>query len=163
PEELVAVPSSTPHVGGNNIPSEIAELMAWQLAEGAEVESYHEGRLFNSDLETLNHIVRLAQRMGVRLPPIRRSHTSYCITTNRFYNLFEPWGYEWGHKSAGKRIPQTILEAPIESQRAFIQALFDAEGHVGKTHCELTMASEQVIYTLQAMLRNFGVWARIRL
>ncbi len=72
------------------------------------------------------------------------------------------WGYEWGHKSAGKIVPQSVLEAPLESQRAFIQALFDAEGHVGKTHCELTMASEQVIYALQTMLRNFGVWARIR-
>jgi SNF2 family DNA or RNA helicase len=162
PEELVAVPSSTPHVGVKGIPTEIAELMAWQLAEGSEIEYYHEGRLFNSDLEILNHVVHLAQRMGVRLPPIRRSTTSYCITTNRLYSLFEPWGYKWGHKSAGKHVPQSILEAPIESQRAFIQALFDAEGHVGKTHCELTMASEQVVYALQAMLRNFGVWGRIR-
>jgi hypothetical protein len=162
PKELVAVPTSTPHVGGNNIPPEITELMAWQLAEGAEIEYYHEGRLFNSDPEILNHIVQLARRMGVNLPPIRRSSASYCITTSRLYSLFEPWGYEWGHKSARKHVPQSVLEAPIESQRAFIQALFDAEGHVNKTHCELTMASEQVVYALQTMLRNCGVWARIR-
>jgi len=161
-EELVAVPASTPHVGGNTIPAEIVELMAWQLSEGSEVEPFHRGCLFNTDLKVLDHIGHLAQQMGVKLPPIRRSRTSYRITTGRLHNLFEPWGYVWGHKSAGKRVPQSVLEAPIESQRVFIQALFDAEGHVGKEYCELTMASEQVIYALQTMLRNFGVWARIR-
>ena len=104
----------------------------------------------------------LADQMGVKLPPIRQSPTSYYVTTNRLYHLFEPWSYDWGRKSAGKRVPHSVLEAPIESQRAFIQALFDAEGHVGETHCELTMASEQIVYALKTLLRNFGVWARVR-
>jgi hypothetical protein len=162
PEELVAVPASTPHVGSNSIPTEIAELMAWQLAEGYEREYFRQGSFCNSDTQVLDHVASLAQRMGVKLPPFYPSRATYEITTNRLHQLFAPWGYTWGRKSAGKCVPQSILEAPIESQRAFIQALFDAEGHVGKTHCELTMASKQVIYALQTMLRNFGVWARIR-
>jgi hypothetical protein len=163
PEELVAVSASTPHVGSNDMSAEIAELIAWQLAEGHEREHFRQGCFCNSDVHVLDHFTNLAQRMGVKLPPFRPSGSAYVVTTNRLHHLFEPWGYEWGRKSACKRVPQSILEAPIESQRAFIQALFDAEGHVGRTHCELTMASKQVIYALQTMLRNFGVWARIRL
>jgi SNF2 family DNA or RNA helicase/intein/homing endonuclease len=161
-EDLVAVPASTLHVGNTSMPTEIAELMAWQLAGGAEAELFHQGRIVNSDLGALGRVAHLAEQMGVELPPIRRSATSYYLTTSRLYHLFEPWSYNWGRKSAGKHVPHSILEAPIESQRTFIQALFDAKGQVRTTHCELTMASEQVIYALKTMLRNFGVWTRVR-
>jgi SNF2 family DNA or RNA helicase/intein/homing endonuclease len=158
--DLVAVPSRTPHTGANAMPAEIAELMAWQLAEGYEFG--HSGRFYSADTAIMGRFCELARQVGVALWEPRWDRTSLCVGTGGLYDVFKPWGYDWGHKSAGKIVPQSVLEAPLESQRAFIQALFDAEGHVGKTHCELTMASEQVIYALQTMLRNFGVWARIR-
>ncbi|MFI5269506.1 MAG: SNF2 helicase-associated domain-containing protein, partial [Chloroflexota bacterium] len=162
--DLVGVPAQTPHIGANEMPPELAELMAWQLSEGNELDRPTAGMFTNSDLSLVEHLRDLAHLYAIRLPQARphSNGRAWKLWTGQLRTLFKPWGYEWGHKSATKVVPQSILEAPLESQRAFIQALFDAEGHVSKTHCEITMASEQVITALQTMLRNFGIWGRIR-
>ena len=160
--ELVAVPARTPHIGANEMPPDVAELMAWQMAEGSEHQPFHHGVFHNSDQGVLSRFRELALSVGVDLPEPHQTKTSWAITSGRLFDIFEPWGYEWGRRSADKIVPQSVLEAPLESQRAFIAAMMDAEGHVSKTHCEIASASRSIMYGLRDMLRNFGIGLRIR-
>ncbi|MEM2785290.1 MAG: SNF2-related protein, partial [Candidatus Nitrosotenuis sp.] len=91
----------------------------------------------------------------------KKDRTTFVIPTGQLHVVFSKWGYSWGKSSAEKIIPQSVLESPLETQKAFIQAMFDAEGHVGKTHCEFVTASRSLAYGMRDMLRHFGIWLRI--
>ncbi len=163
--DKVAVPSKTIHDGKSPIQKDIAELMAWQIAEGYEyVEDgkYPHGRFYNSDSKILERVRKLARQQGVDLLKARKEKTSYVIGTTQFYQLFSKFGYEWGRRSKDKKVPRVIIEAPLEVQKAFVQAMFDSEGHIGKTHCEITTASKSIALALGEILRHFGIWLRIR-
>lgn len=163
--DKVAVPSQTIHVAKNDLTPELAELMAWQLAEGYEhfEDKYAHGRFYNSDDLTLNRVTELAGKNGISLLPAKKEKTTSVIHTTKLCKLFTKWGYSWGNKSSGKIIPQCIFESSLESQKAFVQAMFDAEGHVSKTHCEFATASYSIAYGMKNILRHFGVWVRIRI
>jgi intein/homing endonuclease/superfamily II DNA or RNA helicase len=163
--DKVAVPSKTIHVGKCTLSKDIAELIAWQISEGYEyIENnrYPHGRFYNSDSKILSRVQELAKQQGIDLPKARKELTSHVIATTPFYNLFSKYGYEWGRISKDKKIPRAIIEAPLEVQKAFVQAMFDSEGHVGKTHCELTTASKSIALALGEIFRHFGIWLRIR-
>lgn len=163
--DKVAVPAKTIHDGENPIPEDIAELMAWQLAEGYEyIEDniYPHGRFYNSDSKILGRVQKLAKQQGIDLPKARKEKTTHVIATTQFYQLFSKYGYKWGNKSKDKKVPRSIIEAPLEVQKAFVQAIFDSEGHVGKTHCEITTASKSIALALGEILRHFGIWLRVR-
>lgn len=164
-DDKVAVPSKTIHDGENTIPKDIVELMAWQIAEGYEyIENnrYPHGRFYNSDSKILARVQELSRLQGIILPEVRKDRTSNIIATTQFYQLFSKYGYEWGKRSKDKKIPRAIIEAPLETQKAFVQAMFDSEGHIGKTHCEFTTASKSIAFAMSEILRHFGIWLRIR-
>jgi SNF2 family DNA or RNA helicase len=163
--DKVAVPAKTIHDGKNPISKDIAELMAWQIAEGYEyVENnrYPHGRFYNSDSKILDRVQKLAKQQGIDLPKARKEKTTHVIATTQFYQLFSKYGYKWGNRSKDKKVPRAIIEAPLEVQKAFVQAMFDSEGHVGKTHCEITIASKSIALALGEIFRHFGIWLRIR-
>ncbi len=163
--DKVAVPAKTLHTGKNSLSPDLAELMAWQLAEGSEFyakEGNPIGCFLNSDQFVLSRVRTIAKRYGITLPPTRKHETAYVIYTTRLHSLFSRQGYRWGKKSADKIIPKSVLESSLETQKAFVQAMFDAEGHVGKTHCEFTTASRNVAYGMRDIMRHFGIWLRIR-
>ena len=165
-DDKVAVPSKTLRVGKNSLSPEVAELIAWQISEGYEYfenNRYPHGRFYNSDSKILSRVRQLGKHQGIELPKPRKDKTTFVIATTQFYKLFSKWGYEWGKKSKDKIVPKAILEAPLETQKTFVQAIFDAEGHVGKTHCELTTASKSVAFALREILLHFGIWLRIRI
>ena len=164
-EDKIAVPSKTLHVAKNGLNPDLAELMAWQLAEGYEYfenGKYAHGRFYNSDHIALNRVRALASKNDILLGVPKKDKTTFVIHTTKLHKLFSKWGYVWGKKSSEKTIPQSILESSLKSQKAFIEAIFDAEGHVGKTHCEFTTASKSIAYGMRDMLRHFGIWLRIR-
>ncbi|MGI0017622.1 MAG: SNF2-related protein [Nitrosotalea sp.] len=163
--DKVAVPAKTIHDGKSPISKDIAELMAWQIAEGYEYiedDKYPHGRFYNSDSNILDRVQKLAKQQGIDLPKARKEKTSHVIATTQFYKLFSKYGYEWGNRSKDKKVPRAIIEAPLEVQKAFVQAIFDSEGHVSKTHCEITIASKSIAFTLSEIFRHFGIWLRIR-
>ncbi|MEM2160238.1 MAG: SNF2-related protein [Candidatus Nitrosotenuis sp.] len=165
-KDKIAVPSQTLHKQQNDLTPDMAELIAWQLAEGHESfedGKYAHGRFYNSDQAILNRVMTLAQKHGIVLSSPKKDRTIFVLSTTKLHKLFSKWGYVWGNKSADKIIPQSVLESSLESQKAFIQAMFDAEGHVGKTHCEFVTASKSIAFGMRDMLRHFGVWLRIRI
>lgn len=165
-DDRVAVPSTTLHESKHDLDADLAELMAWQLAEGYEYfenKKYAHGRFYNSDQDVLKRVREIAKKFNIDLPDPRKTNSSYLIATTRLYSLFSKLGYVWGKKSAEKIIPTCILKSPLAAQKAFVQAIFDAEGHVGKTHCEFSTASKSIAYGMRDMLRHFGIWIRIRI
>ncbi|PIY89919.1 MAG: hypothetical protein COY74_04255 [Nitrosopumilales archaeon CG_4_10_14_0_8_um_filter_34_8] len=162
--DKVAVPSTTLHMAKNNLDVDLAELMAWQLAEGHEYfenEKYAHGRFYNSDQIVLSRVRKLAKKYGIVIPMPKKTRTTYVLSTSRLHSVFSNLGYLWGKKSMDKVIPKCILESPLETQKTFVQTIFDAEGHVGKTHCEFATASKSIAYGMRDMLRHFGIWLRI--
>ncbi|HWH08200.1 MAG TPA: SNF2-related protein [Candidatus Thermoplasmatota archaeon] len=166
PGDRVAVPAFTNHLGDNGLDPRLAELMAWQVAEGSEhannpsrtpVWAFH-----NADPRVLQRVLGLARDLGVDLKPPRRTRGDvHVILTSKLRHLFYPWGYAECRRSAAKEIPPGVFGASLDAQRAFLQAFFEAEGCVNATHVELTTASRSVAYGLRDLLRNFGVWLRI--
>jgi superfamily II DNA or RNA helicase len=69
-KDKIAVPAVTPHVGKNDLDSDVATLMGWQLAEGYEYfdkNNCANGRFYNSDPEILSLMRELAKRQYVDL------------------------------------------------------------------------------------------------
>lgn len=164
--DRVAVPSTTLHESKHDLDADLAELMAWQLAEGYEYfenKKYAHGRFYNSDQDILKRVRELAKKFDIDLPYPKKTNSTYVIATTSLYSLFSKLGYTWGKKSAEKVIPTCILESSLATQKAFVQAIFDAEGYVGKTHCEFSTASKSVAYGIRDILRHFGIWLRIHI
>lgn len=59
--------------------------------------------------------------------------------------------------SPERSIPSCILQATRESSQEFLRALFEGEGHVGKSFIEYSTASEELGRQVQIMLLRFGV------
>jgi intein/homing endonuclease/superfamily II DNA or RNA helicase len=164
--DKVAVPAKTLHAGKNKLEPELAELMAWQLAEGYDYyteEGHPQGIFNNSDPTILSRVRDLAKKHGIKLREARRTRNTFVIYTTKLHSLFSKWGYHWGKRSAEKIIPKCVLESTLEAQKAFVQAMFDAEGHVGKTHYEFCTASKDIADGMHYILRHFGIWLRIRI
>jgi len=60
-------------------------------------------------------------------------------------------------KSPKKEIPKAIREAPKEIVAAYLRAIFDNDGYVGKNSIELTLSSKKLISQIHVMLLNFGI------
>ncbi|MEX0640038.1 MAG: SNF2-related protein [Nitrosopumilaceae archaeon] len=163
--DKIAIPAKTLHIGTNDLDPHVSELMGWQLAEGYEYfenKKYVNGRFYNSDKNVLSRVRKLAKKQGIILPIARKEKTTFVISTTKLHPLFSKWDYEWGKKSADKKIPKSIMESSSKAQKAFLQAMLDSEGHMGKTHCEFATASKNIAYGMRDLLRHFGIWLRIR-
>lgn len=162
--DRVAVAASVTYDGNTGVNAALAELCAWQLAEGHE-----EGRgavITNADSDMLARIARLAQECGVTLPatrPDRRHPHVHRVSTGSLLGLLRQIGFPVGTRSAERRIPSAILGSSETARRAFVRAFFEAEGSIDKRDLavEVSSASEAVIRALGAMLRGWGIWLRI--
>jgi superfamily II DNA or RNA helicase len=98
--DKVAVPSKTIHDGKNPIQKDIAELMAWQIAEGYEyVEDgkHPRGRFYNSDSKILERVQKKHNTNieGVPSQKIVQKIAESGISL-RSLNLFTPYKYTQG-------------------------------------------------------------------
>ena len=69
-------------------------------------------------------------------------------------------------RSAGKRVPKTILTAPKEVVTGFLQGLFGADGTIGfvkdkSSYVRLSSKSRLLLTDVQLLLLNLGIKARI--
>ncbi|MDI6883446.1 MAG: DNA translocase FtsK [Patescibacteria group bacterium] len=60
-------------------------------------------------------------------------------------------------KAPQKEIPRAIREAPKEIVAAYLRAVFDNEGYVGKNSIELCIRSKKLASQVHFMLLNFGI------
>lgn len=67
------------------------------------------------------------------------------------------------YKSPQKEIPRAIREAPKEIVVAYLKALFDNDGYIGKNSIELCISSKKLVSQVQLMLLNFGIVSSLSL
>ncbi|MDI6602704.1 MAG: DNA translocase FtsK [Patescibacteria group bacterium] len=60
-------------------------------------------------------------------------------------------------KSSQKEMPRAIREAPKEIVAAYLKAIFDNDGYVGKNSIELCISSKKLASQVHIMLLNFGI------
>ena len=60
-------------------------------------------------------------------------------------------------KSPKKEMPRAIREAPKEIVVAYLKALLDNDGYVGKDSIELCISSKKLVSQVHLMLLNFGI------
>ena len=60
-------------------------------------------------------------------------------------------------KSPQKEIPRAIREAPKEIVAAYLRALFDNDGYVGKNSIEFCISSKKLAFQVHLILLNFGI------
>jgi hypothetical protein len=173
PGTFVAVPRAEPCLP-NARPSVVdSRFMAWLIAEGHErwITFRQNAVAFISqkDRTVLASLIAPAVRLGMtgmrRVPPgestrgwtLRASATAAALRLGTL-------GYVWGHRSAGKRVPEFVMQADRESARQFVRAYFDAEGTVtagAAADLEIMTASEGMAHDLCTLLRRFGIYSRI--
>ena len=66
-------------------------------------------------------------------------------------------------KSPQKEIPRAIREAPKEIVTAYLRALFDNDGYVGKNSIEFCISSKKLVSQVHLTLLNFGIVSSLRI
>ncbi len=100
--------------------------------------------------------------------PRRQGQTRFvtvAIEHRDFRRLYESWGYPWGAKAHGKRVPTAVWTATLECRRAFLVGLLDADGGVadGCTGApNLHMCQRPLLEEVQTLLRSLGVESELR-
>jgi intein/homing endonuclease/superfamily II DNA or RNA helicase len=169
PGDRICVPSRLAW-SGEPVDPDLTILLAWQIAEGYEDKYYVSITQKNvAVLETLlSHAQRLASTFNIEIghprisnPANRAAHLT--ITSSGYRALLANLGYAWGKRSAGKRIPDSIVAADDDTVRRFLREYFSAEGSVlaGMRCVEISSASGWLMRQLSCMLRRFGIWLRI--
>lgn len=170
--DLVCVPRFLPHEKGQ-IDLEVAEVLAWLLSEGCNSTITSNSHDFTQDDDIIrSHVKSLLERvafknkieLNVREESFKNKTKKLKFCNKEFRKFLESFGYEWGKKSAGKKIPYKIMTAEKEAVRVFLRAMFDAEGSAIRKYrtLEISSASEILIKQLNILLRRFGIWLRTR-
>ena len=172
PGGRVAVPRRVVWHGQREDPK-LVELLAWQIAEGYENPDSAALSITQKDLGRLVHLHSLLSTvaesygLGINSPRIMEPHgrTPYLRINSHSYRIFleREFGYDWGRKSAHKRIPDRIVSSDDQSIRSFLRAYMAAEGSVSTSQrlVEITSASRELMNQLSLMFRRFGIWLRI--
>jgi len=85
----------------------------------------------------------------------------YAETVSDF--LVEALGLTTGPSASEKHVPEPILRSPEPVVRAFLRALFDADGYAGEQGVILSSKSERLTREVQLLLLNYGMLSRRRL
>jgi hypothetical protein len=156
---------------GRGVDARLAVFLAWQIAEGHE-RPHGVLKVAQKDVTVLAHLrdmfVAWAREHDVKtnVPPIAcyGEKTPYLQVNNAAYmHHLNALGYEWGARSATKRIPDFLMAADDDGVRAFLQAFFTAAASVGVNQgcVEVSSASPWLMQQVAALLRRFGVWLRV--
>jgi len=165
---------------GTQVDLELAELLAWQIAEGCETTNGKRRpkgsscvSITQSDVTTLSHLRDLAQKVGQRYGlkvgdiaiHLRLRVAVLRIESADWRDFLVARGYGWGRVSAEKALPDFIMQGDIETSRVVLRALYDAEGWAdGKNgRVELTSASRLLAEQIRMLLRRFGMLVTLRL
>lgn len=76
--------------------------------------------------------------------------------------LVQGLGLTEGPSAAEKRVPEVILRSPEPVVRAFLQALFDADGYAGDCGVILSTTSDALSEQVQLLLLNYDILSRRR-
>nr|WP_089252791.1 SNF2-related protein [Asanoa hainanensis] len=155
---------------GAPVAHDLVRLLAWQISEGDESRN-GTLRITQKDPAILHALVRHIHAVGDRFQltmnsprvfPDRNCHVLRMCSAG-YAAFLRQHGYEWGRRSAHKRIPDLVMAADEASVRLFLREFFSAEGSVNQRMrmVEISSASRWLMDQLVTLLRRFGVWMRV--
>ncbi len=170
--DYVCVPARLIWYGKAEDP-DLVKMLAWQISEGYEVSNVATVRITQKDTAILEELRQCFQRIGekfgikINCPTVNTSQATRVpnlrITSAEYRRFLKSKGYEWGNLSYGKRIPDFIMQADLDSVKIFLRNYFEAEASVVESmrSIEISTASPVMIQQLSYLLRRFGIWMRI--
>lgn len=150
----------------SNLPSELVELLTWQITEGHEAMR-KTGKLnciqiTQKDVAVLQKLQGLFQRIlpastsgGIR--PSNARCSVFTICSLEYAEILERIGYVLGHKSAKKLLPALFLSLPLDDLKTIVRAFIAAEGSVGSNVVEVSSASRGMLEQLRYILLRLGI------
>ena len=148
----------------------LARFVGYVVAEGhVRVTDDHSAdvRVTNADAEILTDVADTFDRLGLNYTTEdgREEHSASIVRSSSselasFLEGVEPAILE---RSADQRVPDDILGASADIQRAFLRAYVDAETHVSADQRELSVAStsRELLEGVESLLLSVGVSASI--
>ena len=166
----------------NKTEKDIAYLIAWQIAEGCELDkkihSYTTMSICQKDISVLEKISKIIKELKItkhkttkeinpRIKQITRHGNSINVlelASVNYKKYLENLGYTWGLKSKDKIVPEFIMNSSDEVVKSFLQAFFDAEGYTAKQsrRIAVTSASKKLIYQISLLLQRFNIFCTYR-
>ncbi|MBI4768862.1 MAG: hypothetical protein HY784_00225 [Chloroflexi bacterium] len=170
PGDVVCVPGHLEWNGPEADP-DLVMLLAWQIAEGYELTGRATVNITQKDTRRLEQLRESARRIGEKFglqmnslavyqPP---GKAAYLTLSSRDYQRFlAEQGYGWGEKSAGKSIPDFIMQAGPKTIRLFLREFFSAEASAvaSMRSVEISSASGWLMQQISVLLRRCGIWLR---
>ena len=173
--DVVCVPRRIEYPG-RKVDLELAELLAWQIAAGCESANSEQSRrgssrliISHADRAVLERLRELALNVAqcysveINTPCIEEHRTGVelMIDSAAWRDHLIRRGYEWGRVSAGKELPDFLMQGDLECARVVLRAFADAQGTVSLSRrtVELTTGSRALGEQLRHLLRRFGILA----
>ncbi|MEX2394881.1 MAG: LAGLIDADG family homing endonuclease, partial [Actinomycetota bacterium] len=91
-----------------------------------------------------------------------------CQRVRLYGNVLNDFVEKWGLRARGveMRVPESLFTAPLPVVRAYLRAVFQAEGYVSLRErtavIGLDMISEHLVRGFQSLLTRFGIFSRVR-
>ena len=140
----------------------LGRILGWFVGRGDQAERkiifwfYGKDKklapLIAADISKVFHI-----KLNIRKAEDRNA---FFITSRRLYRLFKELGI-----NEKLRVPEIIFKGNRETQRAFLKALFTADGMInirtGKCSIRLASTSVDLLRDVQLLLLNFGIVSKI--
>jgi intein/homing endonuclease/superfamily II DNA or RNA helicase len=166
--DYVAVPRTLPEPDFATAKDvDLVRLVAWQIAEGHErfAKGAYALRITQKDDALTSMIEGFAGAAGISTRASRDAKGLNVISVldckNYAEMLSHELGYQWGSKSAQKRIPDGVLSLPNSQASEFLRHFFEAEGSCSERGVEITTASRHVASSLCYLLKRFGIHVTI--
>lgn len=148
---------------------ELGHLLGWLTGDGWLTQDGRAGLVFGAnDIELIPYFQRVvADHGGGMRKAIERRNGTYNLFFKRkaLVAKLESLGVR-RVRAHEKRVPDAIYTASAETVRAFLDALFSADGTVNymdENHRDirLSSASRELLMGVQSLLLNFGIASRI--
>jgi replicative DNA helicase Mcm len=144
----------------------LARLVGYIIAEGhATLKDDNAGSVTvtNEDEEILDDVGNAFERLEVPYSTLDgredKSAREVCCSSSEFVSFLENLEPCILKNSASQRVPEPILQAGQDTQRAFLRAYIDSEGHVSTKQRSLAVASmsRELLDDVRALLLEVGV------
>jgi superfamily II DNA or RNA helicase len=141
---------------------ELARLLTWQIAEGWEDAEKPVTVITQKNTKILWQLRKLFKTMfpasgsgHIREP---ENHSAYLVIhAVEYQRALRMRGYVWGHNSAEKKFPASLLLASDEVLKIAISSFWEAEGSIGAANAEISSASKYLLEQYRMLLLRFGV------
>ncbi|WP_336327859.1 LAGLIDADG family homing endonuclease [Halovenus sp. HT40] len=144
----------------------LARLIGYIIAEGnASLNEDNTGTVFitNNDSEVLADIEQAYDRLGLthseRAAHSGKTAKEIICTASEFVSFLENLAPAILESSAQQRVPDAIQKADWETQRNFLKAYIEGEGHVSAKQREISVASKsrELLEGVRSLLGSVGI------